>query len=176
MYGSSGGSDTYVGGQIPKKKVLVWMAISPKGSSEPYIVTSGNAVTAAVYIKECLPKLKKFIDTYPREDNYIFWSDLASAHYAKATLEAYEELKIKFVPKSMNPPNVPQLRPIEDFWGALGQKLYENGWTSDDIKQLTQRIQNLIRLTPLDRSRSLMEKVRVQVRKAANRGVLSVIH
>ena len=162
-------------GKFPKK-VLVWMAISPKGRSEPYIVTSGNAVTAAVYIKECLPKLKKFIDTYHRNDNYIFWPDLAPAHYAKDTIKAYEELNIKFVPKILNPPNVPQLRPIEDFWGILGRKLYQNGWTCDDIKELTKRILYLIRSTPIDSFRSLMEKVPAKLRKAANQGVFSVLH
>ena len=158
------------------EKVLVWCAISPKGMSEPYIVKSGNAVTAAVYIKECLPKLVDFINKYHANDNYIFWPDLTSAHYAKVTLEAYRQMNIKYVPKNINPPNVPQLRPIESFWAILGQKLYNNGWTTDDLKKLIRRIRYLIRETPLDQLRNLMRDTGLKVRAAANRGVLSVIN
>ncbi|CAF5166545.1 unnamed protein product, partial [Rotaria magnacalcarata] len=35
------------------------------------------------------------------------------------------EQNIKFVPKQDNPPNVPQARPIEDFWSILAGKVYE---------------------------------------------------
>ena len=142
-------------GKFPKK-VLVWCAISPKGMSEPYIVKSGNAITARVYIKECLPKLVDFINKFHSKDNYVFWPDLASAHYAKATLEAYDKMNIEFVPKCANPPNVPQLRPIETFWAILGQKLYENGWTGEDYPELIRRIRRIIRTTPLNALRNLM--------------------
>ena len=27
-----------------------------------------------------------------------------------------------------NPPNVPQLRPKEDFWGVMKQEVYRGGW------------------------------------------------
>lgn len=53
-------------------KVMVWCAISPKGVSEPYIVKSGNAVSAPVYIQQCLTRLKKFIDNHYPDGNYIF--------------------------------------------------------------------------------------------------------
>ena len=35
---------------------------------------------------------------------------------------------VKFIPKDINPPNVPQARPIENFWGCLAKKVYEGGW------------------------------------------------
>jgi hypothetical protein len=57
------------------KKVLVWVTMSSKGFSEPYIVPSGNSVTAEVYIRECLTRLKDFIDKYHSDGNYVFWSD-----------------------------------------------------------------------------------------------------
>jgi hypothetical protein len=40
----------------------------------------------------------------------VFWPDLASAYYAKDTLIRIEELKIEYVPKEVNPSNVPQIR------------------------------------------------------------------
>ena len=38
------------------------------------------------------------------------------------------EENINYVDKSLNPPNVPQARPIENFWGDLAQKVYNGGW------------------------------------------------
>ena len=35
---------------------------------------------------------------------------------------------INYVQKEINLPNIPQARPIENFWGCLVQKVYENGW------------------------------------------------
>ena len=47
-----------------EKKVLVWLAVSAKGISRPFICTTkGPAITADFYIKECLSKLS-FIKTY----------------------------------------------------------------------------------------------------------------
>ena len=67
-------------------KILVWLALSCKGISTPFIgTTKGPAVDTAVYIGTCLPKLLKFIEKYHLGDKYIFWPDLASSHYAHRT-------------------------------------------------------------------------------------------
>ena len=80
------------------EKVLVWIAISRKGMSQAFIFKSGNNVSAKVYKKNCLPKLKKFIQTFHSRCKYIFWPDLASSHYAKDTLKWLEQNKIKCQP------------------------------------------------------------------------------
>ena len=54
----------------------------------------------------------------------MFWPDLATAHYARATATSLTEAEVPTVTREMNPPNVPQLRPIEDFWGFLKQEVY----------------------------------------------------
>jgi len=97
------------------KKVLLWLAISSEGMSEPVFFQSGLAVNSERYIAECLPKVAEFIKSKHKKKNTVFWPDLASSHYAKNSLEAMKQLKIPYVPKDCNPPNVPQLRPIEDF-------------------------------------------------------------
>lgn len=67
-------------------KVLVWIAISCKGLSTPYIrPIGGPAIDSKVYSGKCMLRLKEFIDKYHAQDNYIFWPDLASCHYAKNT-------------------------------------------------------------------------------------------
>jgi hypothetical protein len=37
---------------------------------------------------------------------------------------------IAFVEKFENPPNAPQIRPIENYWGILKMKVYEGSWRS----------------------------------------------
>ena len=61
-------------------KLLVWVAISPAGISECFIVPSKMAVTQKVYLEECLVKrLLPFIKKYHRDDQYVFWPDMASS-------------------------------------------------------------------------------------------------
>ena len=48
--------------------------------------------------------------------------------------------KVKFVEKRDNPPNVPECRPIEDFWNILKGEGYKNNWQAKDLKQLRNRI------------------------------------
>ena len=50
-----------------------------------------------------------------------------------------------FVEKADNPANCPKVRPIEDLWGILKQKVYENDWHASTIKQLKARIGFCIR-------------------------------
>ena len=58
-----------------------------------------------------------------------------SSHCAKDTVQLFKERKIQFLPREANPPAVPKLRLIEDFWGALKQAVYQEGWEakSEDI-------------------------------------------
>ena len=45
-----------------KHKLLVWIVISPRGISEPFIMASGNAVDQFVYRDSCLaPRLQAVI-------------------------------------------------------------------------------------------------------------------
>ncbi|CAF4652187.1 unnamed protein product, partial [Rotaria sp. Silwood2] len=86
-------------------KILVWLALSSKGISTPFIgTTKGPAVDTDVYIGKCLPKLLKFIEKHHLDDKYIFWPDLASSHYANTTSAWLNEQKVPFVPKVANPP------------------------------------------------------------------------
>ena len=44
-----------------EKKLLVWIAMSPRGISEPFIMASGNAFDQFVYRDSCLaPRLPPF--------------------------------------------------------------------------------------------------------------------
>jgi hypothetical protein len=46
-------------------KVMIWLAISNRGISKPFITPSGNSINSKVYIKECVnKKLVKFLKKY----------------------------------------------------------------------------------------------------------------
>jgi len=83
-----------------------------------------------------LPFIKKYYSTTP----YVVWPDLASSHYANSVQRWFANEKIPFVPRYLNPANVPKVRPIEDFWGVLKQNVYEKDWSAKNIKQLKERI------------------------------------
>ena len=54
-------------------KILVWLSLSSKDISTPFIgTTKGPAVDTDVYIRKCLPKLLKFIEKHHLGDKYIF--------------------------------------------------------------------------------------------------------
>jgi hypothetical protein len=39
-----------------------------------------------------------------------------------------------------NPPNAPQIRPIENYWAMLKMKVYEGNWSGKDRPNMIQRI------------------------------------
>ena len=61
------------------KKVMVWLAISTSGVSQSYMAYK-SAMNGVTYRKECLSRLKAFIEKHHANENVIFWPDLASAH------------------------------------------------------------------------------------------------
>ena len=75
---------------------------------------SGNAVDQFVYRDNFLaPRLLPFIKTNHFDGNYIFWPD------AEHSLDFLCENLIHHVDKVDNPANLPEVRPIEDFWSKI---------------------------------------------------------
>lgn len=98
------------------EKYIVWQAMDSNGNvSKPYI--QKGTLDSQVYLNNCLKqKLIPFIDSFHNFDDVLFWPDLATSHYAKTVTEYLNSKNVDFVPKDMNPPNLPQCRPIETFW------------------------------------------------------------
>ena len=42
--------------------------------------------------------------------------------------------------KSENPPNIPQIVCIEDFWSLIKENVYKDGWEAENLDQLRNRI------------------------------------
>ncbi|CAF2052575.1 unnamed protein product [Rotaria magnacalcarata] len=157
-------------------KVLVWLALSSKGISVPYIgTTHGPAIDSNLYVQKCLPKLLAFIRRYHADNNYIFWPDLASSHYAKTTITWLNQQNIHFVPKQVNPPNLPKARPIEDFWSILADKVYHGGWLATTEQQLINRIKQQLKKFDLKIVQTMMLEVRKKLRKIEQQGPFSIL-
>jgi hypothetical protein len=98
-----------------EKKVLMWIAIGPNGVSEPLIKDSNYAINTDTYLKECVQKRLIPYIQYNYDNNYVFWPDKASSHYANQVVNHLREEGVNFVEKEDNPANVPEARCIEDF-------------------------------------------------------------
>jgi transposase len=158
-------------------KLLVWIAFSSRGFAKPFFMRSRGAINAKTYSKRCIIKrLVPFLREKHSDNNYLFWPDLASSHYANETLKTFNEHNVKFVPKDMNPPNVPQLRPIEDLWAQIKRKVYENDWSTDSIPKLKRRIRKKLKEFSLSMCQSYMRDILTRIRVAADQGVESLIH
>jgi hypothetical protein len=81
-----------------------------------------------------------FIKKYHQEDEFIFRPDLASSHYAETVCDFKIESKINFVEKYENPANLPECRPIEQFWAIIKKKVYNGNWKAKNLDQLKERI------------------------------------
>ena len=129
-----------------EKKLLVWVAISPRGMTNLYFMPSGLAINQKVYLDECMKKrLIPFIKKHYPSGGYVFWPDLASSHYAKSVVNFLKSQNVNLLPKELNPANVPKARPIEDFWGTLKMIVYEGGWTARTITHLKLRIRKCMK-------------------------------
>ena len=155
-----------------EKKLMVWLAISPKGLSNLYFVPNGLAVNQEVYLNECIQKrLEPMIKKYYPRGGYVFWPDLASSHYANSVQKYLVDQNIPFVAKKDNPANVPKARPIEDFWGNLKQMVYDKGWKAKNLKQLEQKIKLVFRNIDISLVQSHCETVRRRLDTIRRRGV-----
>ena len=156
-------------------KLLVWMAISPKGISRVYLHRSKTAIGTETYLNECIRKrLIPFIDRYHTGDSILFWPDLASAHYAHKVQAFLTAHRINYVTRERNPPNVPQARPIETIWTLLEQKMYENNWEAQNIDQLAKRI--ILKVKELDQNvvKTMLEGVKKKLFTIYRKGTYSV--
>lgn len=139
------------------RKFLVWQAICTCGKRSTSFVTLGT-VNTDIYIKECLQRrLLPFYKNHgvPR----FFWPDLASCHYSKRTLEWYEQNNVLFVPREANPPNCPELRPIERYWALAKRELKTTKKVAKNLVDFKQKWNTASRKVTEETIKNLMEGV-----------------
>jgi hypothetical protein len=157
-------------------QLLVWLCVSPRGLSEPFFLERPNSMDGNTYREECIQRrLVPFIQRYHATDSIIFWPDLASAHYARQTTALLQDLNVPFVQRDENPPNLPQCRPIENFWSSLKAAVYQGGWEAESIAQLRRRIVRTLKILDLAPLFHDFDGLQVKLRKVGRLGPLSVI-
>ena len=74
-------------------------------------------------IKNFHKRIYIFIREHHPDSKYVFWSDLVS-HYSKQTV-AWMDENVKFVPKEINPPNLPRHAGLKIFGAVWYKKAYD---------------------------------------------------
>ena len=130
-------------------KLLVWLTMCPREITRPIILPTAGNVTGEVYCEKCLKGfLLPFTESESQHPDHdvLFWSDVATAHYARQTTKLLEEAGVPIVARDMkNPPCTPHIRPIEDLWGLIKQQFDQGRWQATSDAQLKRRIQQVIR-------------------------------
>ena len=73
------------------------------------------------------------------------------------------------------PPNAPQIRPIENFFGILKQHVYANNWSTKSRDALIRRIKKYIQEIDLDMVVKMFDNLKPKIVKARNDGLESLL-
>ena len=97
---------------------MVWLAVGADQHSRP-IIFMNESVDHDLYIKNALPEAVRFGNA-TFGPNWTFVQDGATPHTHELTQEWCEDKLPAFIPKSLWPPNSPDLNPL-DFcvWNEL---------------------------------------------------------
>ena len=71
---------------------------------------------------------------------FVIFSVKSTCHNTQENLDFLDEEGIYTVPKNLNPPNAPQIQPIQIYWGALKQMFYAKNWSAKNCDQLIRKI------------------------------------
>ena len=105
----------------------------------------------------------------------MFWPDLATCHYTKENLAFLVENGNAYVKIEENPPNAPQIRPIENYWGILKMKVYEGNWSAKDREALIRRIKIKQKEIDQDIVIKMFENLKPKVHMANENGLSSLL-
>lgn len=117
--------------------MLIWQALCSCGKKSRAFVTT-STLNAELYTKKCLnERLLPLINSHSVRPK--FWPDLASCHYARSTMAWYEDNQVAVITKDLNPPNCPQLRPIEKYWAIVKRSLNKTGGAANNKASMYQK-------------------------------------
>ena len=76
--------------------------------------------------------------------------------------------------KEDNPPACPQIRPIEQFWSILKQKVYANNWSAQNRDQLIRKIRKCTKEFDMAPILKMFDNLKVKIQKADQHGLRSL--
>jgi hypothetical protein len=152
------------------------MAISYKGVLNVYVHQSKQSIRQEIYVDRCIKKrLIPFIKQFHQDGNYLFWPDLANAHYGNTTQEILQQNNIPYVSRQNNPHNVPQTRPIETVWTLLERKVFEHNWEGKSLAAWIRRVKQKTKELDQKELQDMIEGGRRKLRAMWRDGSYSVL-
>ena len=85
-----------------------------------------------------------------------------------------KEQGLYFISKEDNPPACPQIRPIEQFWSMLKQKVYANNWCAENREQLIRKIQKCAKEFDMEPIIKMFDHLKAKIKKADQHGLRSL--
>jgi transposase len=159
-------------------KVGLWYAVSDCGISDWFLWQQGLAINGEVYKLHCLQRrLIPFMEKNNLLHSGVFWPDKASAHYAVPVQRYLLSKQVRCIPKSANPTNVPQCRPIEQMHAEIKRRVFLDNFYPKTIEEFRARIDQVMKDFQKDGgnfTNGFSLRVRQLVRQAYREGVLSV--
>ena len=70
---------------------------------------------------------------------HVLLVDLATCHYSKSAVEWYIKHNVVFVPREANPPNCPELRPVERYWALVKREMKSTKEVVDNVKNFSRK-------------------------------------
>lgn len=116
--------------------VMVWAAFSYYGRT--LICWVSTKMNSEKYQELLENVLIDYYDQMPMED-WIFQHDNAPIHTSRYVKQWLQETNISVLDW---PARSPDLNPIENLWGILARKVYENGAQYSDVNSLKTAIRN----------------------------------
>ena len=110
-------------------KLLMWLAISEEGHCDPFFVPGKGNINGNVYRQECIMRhLIPFLQQHNAYNNYVFWPDLASSHYAKDTIALFNKKKYSFFCKRWQSSKCAATSSSWKLMGILKSRVYDGDW------------------------------------------------
>ena len=81
-------------------------------------------------------------------------------------------MEVRYGRISDNPPNLPECRPIEQFWALLKTQVYKSNWQAKNLEQLRNRIRYCVSKVPHTVVQALVRSTILKIDYVRKHGVI----
>lgn len=144
---------------------MVWAGMCEKGKTGLFICDQN--VNSQYYTQILTKTLLPFAKKHYKKD-FIFQHDNSSVHTSNHTKEYLAKKKIQTLDW---PSKSPDLNPIENLWGNLARKLYDNGKKQFDTKEdLRKALFKTWKEIEIDECKELTDSMTTRLIKVVRKG------